>query len=96
MNGLSVYSKRSFSRPSRSCAVTLGDIARIMTGKGQVDGVLKLQEESLQVNKSLGNLDGIASALYDLALIYLDKKDFQKAYEHLSQSYEILLNNWSP
>jgi tetratricopeptide (TPR) repeat protein len=77
---------------TRSRAVTLGDIARILRSKGQVDEALELQEERLQVNRGLEDLDGVASTLYDMALLFLDEKmEPQKAYESLSQSYEILL-----
>jgi hypothetical protein len=80
----------------RSRAVTLGDIARIMTSKGEVDAALALQAERLAVNEALGDQDGIAAASFDLGQIKLqralDQRDgalFQEAYDSLARSHAI-------
>jgi tetratricopeptide (TPR) repeat protein len=51
----------------------LGDIARIMRAKGAVDEALKLQRERLELNRELGDQDGIAAASFDIGQIYLDR-----------------------
>ena len=36
-------------------------------------------------------LDGIAATLFDIAQIDLQRQSYQEAFEHLSESYEILI-----
>jgi tetratricopeptide (TPR) repeat protein len=82
----------------RSRAVTLGDIARILTNQGDVEQALKLHHEELQAYEALGDQDGIASANFGIGQIQLDQaiRDgdatvFHQAYDALDKSYRILL-----
>ncbi len=69
----------------------MGDIAKIMANKGEVDEAFKLHQEMIQVFDKLDNLDGKANALWSISKILLQKKDIQIAFEHLSESYQINL-----
>ena len=51
----------------RSRAITLGDIARVLAAKGDVDQALKLHQENLAIAEALGDLDGIANTLWSIA-----------------------------
>jgi len=80
----------------RSRAVTLGDIARILTNKGEVEQALALHQEELKTYEELGDQDGIASANFDLGQIYLakaiqdrDGPAFAQAFSMLEISYTI-------
>ncbi len=46
--------------------------------------------DTLEVIKELGDLSEIAAALLDIAIIKMQRKLFQEAFEHLSESYVIL------
>ena len=77
----------------RSRAVTLGDIARILTDKGDVDQALQLHREKLQTVEALGDRRSRAVTLGDIASILTDKGDVDQAlqlhHERL-QTYEAL------
>jgi len=75
---------------TRSRAVTLGDIARILVDKGQVDEAMKLHRERLAVYVQLGDADGRANALWSIARIEMERKQAKEALEHLTESYAIL------
>jgi tetratricopeptide (TPR) repeat protein len=82
----------------RSRAATLGDIARIMTNKGNVEQALKILREQAEICDALGNQDGIAAAnfaigqlLLNRAIEHSDAAAFQAAYEALAASYGIFL-----
>ena len=76
----------------------MGDIARIKRDKGEVDEALGLLRERLEVNRRLGDQDGIAGASFDIGQIQLgravehsDAEVFGLAFEALSESYGIFL-----
>jgi len=71
--------------------VTLGDIARIRAAKGEVDAALQLHQETLGICEGLGDLDGMANALWSIAQIELRLQKLQDAFDHLAKSYEIVL-----
>jgi hypothetical protein len=48
-----------------------------------------LQRERLEVNKRLGDLDGIAAADWALAVIDLDRQDYASALPRLMESFQI-------
>ena len=50
---------------TRSAAVTWRKIADILQQRGEVDEALELQLKRLEVNKQLGDMDGIAAANWD-------------------------------
>jgi tetratricopeptide (TPR) repeat protein len=49
----------------------------------------ELQQRRLEVNKQLGDLDGIAAAGWDLARIDLAREDYQAALPRLIESFQI-------
>ncbi|MEM9488029.1 MAG: CHAT domain-containing protein, partial [Myxococcota bacterium] len=63
----------------RSRALTLSDIARIMTNKGQVEDALKLHQEQLDVYDELGDRRSRAHTLGDIARILHDKGQVEDA-----------------
>ena len=82
----------------RSRAVPLGDIARILTNKGDVEQALTLHNERLQVYEALDDQSEIAHTQFGIgelrlqqAIEHSDRDAFQQAYEALDKSYRILL-----
>ncbi len=63
----------------RERAVTLGDIARIMTGKGEVEAALALHQEQLQIFEALGDRRERAVTLGDIARIMTGKGEVEAA-----------------
>ena len=75
----------------RARAITLGDIARLLAAKGDVDQALKLHQEKLAIVEALGDPDSIAHTLWSVAQIELRQQHFEQAFEHLAVSYDINL-----
>jgi tetratricopeptide (TPR) repeat protein len=75
----------------RARAITLGDIARLLAAKGDVDQALKLHQEKLAIVEALGDPDSIAHTLWSVAQIELRQQHFEQAFEHLAASYDINL-----
>jgi tetratricopeptide (TPR) repeat protein len=75
----------------RARAITLGDIARLLAAKGDVDQALKLHQEKLAIVEVLGDPDSIAHTLWSVAQIELRQQHFEQAFEHLAASYDINL-----
>jgi tetratricopeptide (TPR) repeat protein len=73
-----------------SRAATLGDIARILVSKGEVDEALRLHEEELAVHRRLNDADGIANAQWDLAQLDLNRHDLLSALKRLDEAWSIL------
>jgi tetratricopeptide (TPR) repeat protein len=75
----------------RERTATLGAIAQTLHHRGDLDEARKLQSERLKVNRQLGDADGIANALWDLAKLDLEQKKFKNAAPRLAESYRIVL-----
>lgn len=75
----------------RERAIVAGDIARIKVDKGEVDEALRLQTERLRVNNGLGDVDGMAAALWDISQIELQKDAVQEGLQHLNESYTLFV-----
>jgi tetratricopeptide (TPR) repeat protein len=73
----------------REATVVTGSIADIAYQRGDYDEAVALQEKRLEVNKQLGDLDGIAAASWDLAQIDLARQDYQAAAPRLIESFQI-------
>jgi hypothetical protein len=56
-----------------------------------VSGALKLQLERLEVDRQLGDVEGIAGAQYDLANLDVEENRFDEARARLSEAWQILL-----
>lgn len=70
-------------------AVALGDVARLRAQSGDVSGALSLQMERLETNRRLGDVDGIAAAQYDLAVLELKQERPAEALERLAESWDL-------
>ncbi|MFJ4557774.1 CHAT domain-containing protein [Streptomyces massasporeus] len=81
---------------TRSVAVTWGQIADILEQRDEVDEACKLQIKRLEVNKQLGDMDGIAAANWDLARIDLSRQDFDAAMPRLVTSFQLFLKLQRP
>lgn len=66
-----------------------GSVAHIAHQRGEVDEAAELQHKRLEVNKQLGDLDGIAAATWDLAQIDLTREDYESAFPRLAESFQI-------
>ncbi|MEM7160710.1 MAG: tetratricopeptide repeat protein, partial [Myxococcota bacterium] len=72
-------------------AVTLGDIARILRSKGQVDEALDLHRQRLAINEQLGDMDGRAHALWNLGQLAVQTEDWKQAFHYFRTAYELNL-----
>ncbi|MHA1449504.1 MAG: tetratricopeptide repeat protein [Candidatus Hodarchaeales archaeon] len=66
-------------------AASLNNTGRIYRGKGQSDIALKCFQESLSLLEKSSNDIEISDVILSLVIIYLDKKDIEKAREHSSR-----------
>lgn len=68
-------------------ASTLNSIGNVFyfTSKSEAVGYY---EQSLKIHQSMGNLEGIASQLGNLGLIYLSEKNYKKGIEYSEQSLQ--------
>jgi hypothetical protein len=71
--------------------MTIGEVALLRAQGGDVPGALKLHEEKLQLGRQLGDIDLIASAQYDLAMLDLNQERPTEALERLAESWDINL-----
>jgi tetratricopeptide (TPR) repeat protein len=77
----------------RSRAVTLGDIARIYTGKGDYGRALAMYQEVLSVFDNLGDVRSRAMTIGDIARMYRDQGDVDRAlamYQEALTAFERL------
>ena len=66
-------------------------------GQGKVSEAIELYEQSLEIQKAIGNQHGIAVTLASIAqLIALHQGDFDTAFDYLQQSEAILRHIGSP
>ena len=73
----------------RSRAVTLGDIARILTSKGKVDEALALHREQIEVYEALDEKRGRAITLGDIGNIYMAQGRFDDARQIKDEEIEV-------
>ncbi|MEV7287092.1 CHAT domain-containing protein [Streptomyces sp. NPDC093252] len=76
---------------TREAAVTWGKIADILQQQGETDEALELQLKRLEVNKRLGDVDGVAAANWDLARIDLGREDRDAAVPRMTTSFQLLV-----
>ena len=74
----------------RSRAGTMGKIAFILAQKGDIGEARALQEERLEVNRRLGDADGIGATLWDLAQLDLAEEKIADAVPRFVEAYEIV------
>ena len=66
-------------------------------GQGKVSEALELYEQFLEIQKAIGNQQGIAITLASIApLIAIHQGDFDTAFDYLQQSNAILRHIGSP
>ena len=65
-------------------------IAQILVQKGDINAARALQMESLEITQTLGDLDGIAATLWDLAQLDLAEQKFNDAIPRIFEAYGIV------
>ncbi len=70
-------------------AVVLGNLGLIYKTKGDLNKAEDMHNKSLEINKKLGCLEGMASNYGNLGLIYQTKGDLDKAKDMQNKSLEI-------
>ena len=70
-------------------AATLHQLATIEHDKGNYDEAKRLYEESLTIDRKLGNQSGIATTLGQLGRLAEDQKDLDVAEKYYQQALEI-------
>jgi lipopolysaccharide biosynthesis regulator YciM len=71
--------------------VTLGDIARILVSKGEVDEALRMHQEMLTVFERLGDARSLAIGNANLAMILYERPEAdarKRAFELMMRSFE--------
>ena len=63
----------------RERAITLGDIARLLSDKGEVDQALKLHQQELAIYEVLGDKRSRAATLGDIARLLSAKGEVDQA-----------------
>ncbi|MFC8348637.1 CHAT domain-containing protein [Streptomyces sp. NPDC057280] len=81
---------------TREAAITWGKIADILQQRGEIDEALELQLKRLEANEKLGDMDGIAAANWDLALLDLSRQDLDAAAPRLITSFQLFLKLQRP
>ncbi len=73
----------------RDAAIAIGDVARLKAQSGDVAGARERQDERLTVNRGLGDIDGIAAALFNLAQLDLMEEKHVAALPRLLESFAL-------
>ena len=60
----------------------LGNIGLIYSNRGDLDKALKYHQDSLKIDKKIGDRQGEANQLGNIGLIYSDKGDLDKALKY--------------
>ena len=74
---------------TREATIIWGKIAEIAFQRRDYDDAAELQRKVLDVNRQMGDLDGIAAADWDLARIDLARENYQSALPRLVESFQI-------
>ncbi|MBL4593167.1 MAG: tetratricopeptide repeat protein [Flavobacteriales bacterium] len=73
----------------KSLAGTINNIGFFYNNQGDIKNALKYYEESLKIEKEIGNKEGIAQSLNNIAIIYKNQGDIETAINLLHQSLKI-------
>jgi tetratricopeptide (TPR) repeat protein len=85
------------TREQQGIAATLCQLANVYHNQGKVSEAIELYEQSLEMNKAIGNQQGIATTLCMLGqMISIHQSDFDTAFDYLQQSEAILRHIGSP
>jgi len=76
---LELQQARGWFKAERDQAVTLGEIARLLSAKGEVDQALKLHQEGLAIFEALGDKRSRAITLGDIAQLLSAKGEVDQA-----------------
>jgi tetratricopeptide (TPR) repeat protein len=68
----------------------MGKIAQIAAQKGDLEGARGLQEEVLEINRTLRDADGIAATLWVIARIELAQRKNADAALRIAEAYSIV------
>jgi hypothetical protein len=72
----------------RSRAVTLGEIAGILAGQGEIDEALKLHRENADTFGRLGDVRELLATQWSAAQIYLGQQDFERVAPLITEAYQ--------
>ena len=95
---LELEQARGLFKAEEDRAVTLGDIARLLADKGEVDKALKLHQERLVICEALGDKRSRAVTLSYIARLLADKGEVDKALKLHQENlviYEALGDKWA-
>ncbi|MHC4518757.1 MAG: tetratricopeptide repeat protein [Planctomycetota bacterium] len=70
-------------------AVLLGNLGLIYHKRGELDRAEEMHKKSLEIEKRLGRLEGMAGDYANLGLIYQTRGDLDRAEEMLSKALEV-------
>lgn len=76
-------------KESEEEAMVLGNLGLIYRRKGDLDKAEDMHNKSLEIEKKLGRLEGMANQYGNLGLIYKDRGDLDKAEEMHKKALEI-------
>lgn len=72
----------------RESVISMGDIARLKAGKGELEEAQRLHEEQLEKFEKLGDVRSYAVTLWDLSQFLWDNEQFQEAFEYMVKAYQ--------
>jgi pentatricopeptide repeat protein len=64
-------------------------LANVYVNQGKVSEAIELYEQSLEIQKAIGNQQGIAATLNNLASIYVRQNQIDEAFKLFKESLEI-------
>ena len=82
---------RGLLTADRDRAIRLGDIARLLAAKREVDQALKLHQDELALYVAASDSRGIANTLWSIARVKIRQQHSQLAFGHYAISYAICL-----
>ena len=70
--------------------VIINNISQIYIAWGEYDAIaLGYLEQSLKIRQEIGDKSGITNILHSLAMISMEKEDYQKYWEHETSAYSL-------
>ena len=73
----------------KELATLMHNKAIVLHNQGNVDGAIALYEESLQIQRAIGNQQGIAATLHEIATVYRNQDNVDGAIALYEESLQI-------